>query len=446
MPLSQKSDWLCNVILLLCALAAVVIATMLSASSLTNSGALFCSVVVILFWLCGAVLLIRFPAFPSLEHTVCALIGLYLCLCLRLCLFDYISPDYVSFLSQWTETMRSMTIQEVLATPIGDYNMPYLYLLLLISRIPVYDLYCIKLLSVLADLFLAMAIVKLAGLVTRRSGFLLAAFFGGLLAPTVFLNSAYWAQCDGIYVAFALWGLYFGLKSRPILSMILFAVSFAFKLQAIFILPIIVFFLVKGNIKPKHLLFFPGAFLIIMLPALLAGRSFSDTFGIYVDQTGAYPYLSLNAPTFWSLIPNDFFSNLDPAPILFAGIITLLLLYAFLKRYRQLGTGDLISLSLIFSMAIPWLLPKMHERYFYLAEMLSIVYAVQYPRRLPVAIILLGGGFLAYCSYLFGDMRILSNELLAAIYGLLLVYLVVMLLRPVEDHGTPHLTTKGGRT
>ena len=183
-----------------------------------------------------------------------------------------------------------------------------------------------------------------------------------------------------------------------------------------------------------------------MLPALLAGRSFSDTFGIYVDQTGAYPYLSLNAPTFWSLIPNDFFSNLDPAPILFAGIITLLLLYAFLKRYRQLSTGDLISLSLVFSLAIPWLLPKMHERYFYLAEMLSIVYAAQYPRRLPVTIILLGGGFLAYCSYLFGGMRILSNELLAAIYGLLLVYLVVMLLRPMEDHGTPHLTIKGGRT
>ncbi len=444
--MSQKSDRLCNVILLLCALAAVVIATMLSAPSLTNSGALFCSVMVILFWLCGAMLLIRFPAFPLLEHTACALIGLYLCLCLRLCLFDYISPDYVSFLSQWTETMRSMTIQEALATPIGDYNMPYLYLLLLISRIPVYDLYCIKLLSVLADLFLAMAIIKLAGLVTRRAGFLLAAFFGGLLAPTVFLNSAYWAQCDGIYVAFALWGLYFGLKSRPVLSMILFAVSFAFKLQAIFILPVIVFFLVKGNIKPKHLLFFPSAFLIIMLPALLAGRSFSDTFGIYVDQTGAYPYLSLNAPTFWSLIPNDFFSNLDPAPILFAGIITLLLLYAFLKRYRQLSTGDLISLSLVFSLAIPWLLPKMHERYFYLAEMLSIVYAAQYPRRLPVTIILLGGGFLAYCSYLFGGMRILSNELLAAIYGLLLVYLVVMLLRPMEDHGTPHLTIKGGRT
>ena len=440
----SKSDRLCNGLLLLGAIAAVLVATLMSAASLDGDGALFCSVLVILFWLGAAALMIRFPIFRHLEHTVCALIGLYLCLCLRLCLFDYISPDYVSFLSQWTETMRGMSVRQALTTPIGDYNMPYLYLLLLISRLPVYDLYCIKLVSILADVFLAMVMARLASLVTRRPGLVLGAFFAALLAPTMLLNSAYWGQCDGIYAVFALWGLYFGLKKRPVLSMSMLALAFAFKLQAVFLLPMVAFLLVRDHVRLQHLPVFPGVFLGLMLPALLAGRSLSDTFGIYLDQTDAYPYLSLNAPSLWSLIPNEYFGNLDPAPVLFAGIVTLLLLFVFLRRYKQLTTKDLISLSLLFTLAIPWLLPRMHERYFYLAELLSILYVVQYPRRLPVAVIVLGGGFLAYCSYLFGGMRILSNELVAAIYGLTLLYLIPTLLRSIDGRSRMHSPIKGG--
>lgn len=420
---------LSGIILLLCALVAIVTATLMSGSAMTQEGALACSVAMILFWLGGVLLLMRRPVFSDLSHTICAMVGLYLCLCLRLCLFDYISPDYVTFLSQWLATMGSMTVPEALSTPIGDYNMPYLYLLLLISRLPDYNLYWIKLASVLADLFLALGVLRLARLLTERPLLLLMAFFGALLAPTVFLNSGYWGQCDGIYAALSLWGLYYGLQKRPILSMALFACAFSFKLQAVFLLPIVLFLLVGGYLRPLHLLAFPATFLGTMLPALVAGRSFSDTFGIYVNQANAYPYLSLNAPSFWSLIPNGFYDYLAPMPVLLAGIVVLLLIYGFLRRYPAPSPADLVVLGYIFSLAIPWLLPKMHERYFYLAEMLSILYVVRYPRRLPVAMIQLGSGFLAYCSYLFGGMGILSNELVAAILGLLLVYLIVSALR-----------------
>ncbi len=427
--MSGKTDRLLDAILLLGAVAGILICTMLSASVLTGTGAAACSILILLFWLLGAVLLIRRPLFGQFRCTVCAAIGLYLCLCLRLSLFNYISPDYVSFLSQWTETMRGMTVREVLLTPIGDYNVPYLYLLLLISRLKMYDLYAIKLVSVVADLFLAIAVGRLAALVTRRNGVILAAFFGALLAPTCFLNSAYWGQCDSIYAAFCLWGLYYGLKKRPVLSMVMLAFALGFKLQAIFILPIIAFLLVKRLVSLRHLPAFPIAFFVLMLPVLLAGRSFADTFSIYLDQTGSYPYLSLNAPSFWSLIPNDYFSSLSPLPVLLAGIVTLLLLYAFLPRCRNMSDGSMIAAALIFTLAIPWLLPRMHERYFYLAEMLSVVYAARYPRRLAVPCILLGGGFLSYCLYLFGGMHILSLELVAASYGVLLVYLTAALLR-----------------
>ena len=434
--MNTHSDRLSRGILLLCALVSIVLATLMSSAAMTHSGALACSLAVILFWLGGAALLMVRPVFSDLSHMICAMVGLYLCLCLRLCLFDYVSPDYVTFLSQWISSMNTMTLREALSTPIGDYNMPYLYLLLLISRLPGYDLYWIKLASVLADLFLALAVLKLARLLTARPIVLLFAFFGALLAPTAFLNSGYWGQCDGIYAALSLWGLYLGLQRRPISSMLLFALAFAFKLQAIFLLPTVIFLLVGNYLRLMHLLVFPATFFAAMLPALLAGRSFPDTFGIYVNQTNAYPYLSLSAPSFWSLVPNSFYDDLTPMPVLLAGILVLLLLYCFLRRFPAPTPGDLVVLGYIFSLAIPWLLPKMHERYFYLAEMLSILYVARYPRRLPVALIQLGGGFLAYCSYLFGGMRILSTELVAAILGLLLVYLIVSELRPRQGSGS----------
>ena len=438
--MSAGTDKLSRNLLLCCGIVGLLAVTLMAGRALRGSGAIPACVIVLVFWLLGSALLVWKPLFRRLEHTVCAIVALYLCLFLRLSLFDYVSPDYVSFLGPWSETMRSMTVRQALTTPIGDYNMPYLYLLLAISRLPIYDLYAIKLCSVLSDVFLALALGRLAALAVRREGLVLVAFLGGLLAPTILLNSAYWGQCDSIYTCFALWGLYWGVKKRPVASMILFACAFSFKLQAVFILPVVLFLVAKGHVRLRYLPVFPVTFLAVMLPALLAGRSFSDTFGIYLNQTDAYPYLSLNAPNLWSLIPNDFFSRLNPAAVLFAGILTLLLLYGFLRRASAMTSWDLVTVSLLFSLAIPWLLPRMHERYFYLAECLSILYGVRYPRRLPVTLTVLAGGFLAYCSYLFGGMRILSNELVAAAFGLTLIYLTLKLLRELDAR----MTTKGG--
>lgn len=422
--MSQKTDSLAGGILLAAALVASCLAAVMSATALTGPGGPASAVCCIAFWLLGGALLILYPPFQDPAYTIPALVFLFLSLCLRLILFDYISPDYVSFLSQWVESMRHMSIREALSTPIGDYNMPYLYLLLLISRLPIYDLYGIKLVSVLADVFLALAVGKLASLVTKHPAKIFLAFLAALMVPTVFLNSAYWGQCDSVYAAFALWGLYYGIQKRPVLSLSMLSLAFAFKLQTVFLLPILAFFLVTNRMKLRHLPVFPAVFLAAMLPALLAGRSLSDTFSIYLSQTKAYPYLSLNAPSFWVMIPNDYFEALSPAPVLFAAMGTLGLLFLFLQRHPSLEGSDLVELGLIFSLAIPWLLPKMHERYFFLAEVLSILYAARYPRRLPVTLTLLLGGFLAYRNYLFGGNAIFSNEQMSVAYGLALLYLI----------------------
>ncbi|MDD6023447.1 MAG: hypothetical protein PUC06_04285 [Oscillospiraceae bacterium] len=408
------------------AVLAVLFAAVMGLSVLPSSPSRsFAAAMLLFFFVIYCVILVFRPLFRTPEYTICAAVLGFCGLALRLSLFEFQSGDYVSFLSIWTQTMENMTVSQALSTPIGDYNMPYLYLILLISRLPFYDLYCIKLFSVLADLSMALAVGKLAALFTEKQSLILLSIAAGLFAPTTWLNSAYWGQCDSIYAALALWGLYFGLKKRGVWSMVFFGLAFSFKLQTIFLLPVLAFLLITEHISLKSILAFPAAFLAVMVPALLGGRTVADTLSIYIDQTKAYPYLSLNAPSFWSLINNSYYSLLGSAPTLLAIVMTLLLLFWYARKYQSLTPKLMLELSLILSLMIPWLLPKMHERYFYLAEVLSIVYAAAFPQRIPVSLILLFGGFLIYSAYLFGGVPILSLQLIAVIYGVTLIYLLL---------------------
>lgn len=427
--MNLTQDRLCKLIYALAGSCGILLSCYMSLSALAGDQAsvLFSLCMVALYGLGGCLVLYFRPMLQNMETNLCAMALLLAGLLLRLSLFDHISGDYVSFLSIWTDTMAGMTLGQALSTPIGDYNMPYLYIILLISRLPFYDLYCIKLFSVLFDVVAALAVGYLVKTLTKKELPVLLAFAAALFAPTTWLNSGYWGQCDSIYGGLALWGLYCGLTKRPKCSMVLLALSLSFKLQAVFILPILAFLLVTEGVSLKQLLVFPAGFLAAMLPALLGGRSLQDTFSIYFSQAEAYPYLSLNAPSFWSLIPNEYFYELTAAPVLLAMVLTLMVLFVFLGKYRTLDRKGLLELALIFSLLIPWSLPKMHERYFYLPELLSIVYAGIYPRRSPVSVGLLLGGLLIYSAYLFGGVPVLSMRAVALIYGLILLYLIPVL-------------------
>ena len=59
----------------------------------------------------------------------------------------------------------------------------------------------------------------------------------------------------------------------------------------------------------------------------------------------------------------------------------------------------LIKIALVFALALPFLLPEMHERYFYLADVLSIIYAFYFPRYFFVAILVQVCSLLSYAPY-----------------------------------------------
>ena len=357
----------------------------------------------------------------------------------RVKLFPYVSNDYVIAFQHWMEDFRQAGGFAGLAENIGDYNYPYRYFLALFSYLPTYDLYLIKLLSVGFDLLLAYYAARLCGLFTESPLRHMAAFFVLLFLPTVVLNGAKWAQCDGIYSSLMLGTLYYGLSDRPVKAVVCSALAFAAKLQSIFLLPILAVFWIAKRVKFKHLLLFPVVYLAAMLPALIAGHTLYDIFFVYFNQTNMFSgYLTLNAPSIFMLI-GDGISNTSLASTLgtIAGFVYLLalLLHALVRRTRlggKVGAHTIMRYALAMCVGIPFILPSMHERYFYMAETLAVVCACACicSELLPVLIQI--PPLLCYDAYFRGYYRVYP-EIIGSIMLLCAIIVTAAALFPVPS-------------
>ena len=322
---------------------------------------------------------------------------------LRAASMNHQTADYTQFLAVWVQHFRDTGGFAGIASYRGNYNIPYLYFLALFSMSRVPDLYLIKLLSVFFDVVLAWGCLRLVGFFRRSDALRLAAFLGALLLPTVLLNGAYWGQCDGIYVAFAVWALYYALRGKGVRSMILLALSFSFKLQAVFFLPVYLLFLLGGRIRFRHLFVFPAAYLVIVLPAVLLGKPLLETLTLYFDQAGSIGSgLNYNSPSVFALLhPAD--TQLYSALGIVAAFCFLFCVYAaFLGKRGSISDEALLTTALLFSIAVPFLLPHMHDRYFYGADVLSFAAALILPRLAPVPVLCSFASLIAYRAYLRG--------------------------------------------
>ena len=362
------------------------------------------------------------------SFLVCALLML-LAIGLRAAVLDYKTLDYINFLSRWVEFFRQHGNFHALRYPIGNYNIPYLYFLALFSVLPVDDLYLIKLLSTLSDVLLAWGVMLLVGRFSRNRTRKLAAFYVTLFLPTVFLNSAVWGQCDSLYVAPLLLGIWCALDDRPWTSVILATVSFGFKLQAVFLLPVYAVFLMTGKISWKHLLAVPATYLVLVFPAVCFGRPFWETVTLYWDQTGSIGSgLNYNSPSIYSV----FYNFRDEKAAATAGICLAffymlnLLAVAWVNRGRM-NEKAVLALSLLFAIGIPFFLPHMHERYFYGADILSLTLAFAVPWTFPAALLVQFASLLGYHAYLKMRYLLLMNNGAAALVVAFAVVLVCLL-------------------
>jgi len=168
-------------------------------------------------------------------------------LLIRWSVLDFESGDYKWNIRVWYDFIATHPFFEAMKHQFSDYNPPYTYLLAVATFLPIAKLYSIKLFSILFD-FVAAILGYLILRTKYKTGSIPLLVFGAILfAPTVFVNSALWAQCDVIYTAGLLAAIYCLLKGKHGLALCCFSTAFSFKMQSLFLFPL--FFVLF--LKPK---------------------------------------------------------------------------------------------------------------------------------------------------------------------------------------------------
>ena len=337
--------------------------------------------------------------FDVLFFTGITLVAIFV----RALVFDIQSMDYLDFLTKWYNAIAAAPGFSALGLSVGNYNVPYLYLMKLMTLLPVGSLYAIKLFSCLFDFAAGAVMARVIWKQFYSVPYALGAYALTLFAPTVVLNGAAWAQCDIIYSFFLLCCVGAFLKNRPLIAAVMFGVAFSFKLQAVFLLPLLVWMWLARRIRLVHFLAIPAVYFMSLIPAWIAGRPLGELLTIYIDQTNTYnQQLSLNYPNPYTFFGDRYTNLLSTAGVVFAIGFVGLILY-FMYATKAAPTPNLIvTFSLFSAMALPFLLPHMHDRYGFAADVLVLLYVLLRPKRYPALLGFTVISLAAYGPYLCG--------------------------------------------
>ncbi len=371
----------------------------------------------------------------SLVFAVGAGTIVLLAIVLRLKLRGFVSGDVTGYFALWYDHLKTHGLAGF-GVNFSENNFPYLFLLYLSTFVPVTKVVAIKLAPMAFDFVAAFALFRIVATITRdrvRAALVALVF---LFLPTVFLNSSLWGQSDVIYVSFILFSLDAVLNDRIRSAWALFGVALAFKLQAVFFLPALVYVW----LKKRGAWYAPScaalAFLVLSLPPVLFGRGLKDTLSVHVRAYGTFPQLTMAAPNPYYWVPADLFRLLDgPGIVLAVATVALLLLFCTLRV--TLTATNLIVVSATFLLIAPFLLPQMHDRYFYGFEILCLVLAALDYRKAWLVFVSQFVAFFSYSSFLF-DTHLVPWPVLSTVMLVLVAYFLFLIaqrsdLVPVDD-------------
>ena len=365
----------------------------------------------------------------ALDNLIFSVVGLIISVVLRLRLFKIQSIDYDWFLSPWYEYIRDHGGFRALKDDFSNYTPPYLYLMTIATYLPIPKLAAIKWVSVVFDFVLAALATLLVRLKYEDKTLWMLSFFVTLFAPTVFFNSALWGQCDAIYTSALLASVYFVIKRKPTAAAIFLGVALTVKLQAVFLFPFFLVLYLKKEMPMRVFLLIPAVYVLLILPAWLIGRPFVDLLLIHFRHAGEYSNrLVLNAPNLYQWLP--YHRAIEKGSLLFALAMIYLFCLIGYKSRVELGKNIIIKMATCSAILVPFVLPHMHERYFFPADALSLVYAFYFPRFFIVPLLVITASFFSYIPVLFfNDVKPTGIPYMAGLMALALIITMVDLVR-----------------
>ncbi|MDR3217702.1 MAG: hypothetical protein LBU22_01765 [Dysgonamonadaceae bacterium] len=175
-----------------------------------------------------------------------------------------------------------------------------------------------------------------------------------------------------------------------------FGIAFTFKAQAAFFAPVLFILWYNKKFSLLYFLIIPGIYLIAVLPAFFAGRGLLDLLTIYIWQSETYEDLNKNAPNIYAFISNRYYDTILLPCLILAFAFMWLAIYFIIKKNRNISNEKWIEIIVFFLLFLPYILPKMHDRFFYPADTFSIIYAFYFVKRYYIAPLTIGGSLLVY--------------------------------------------------
>lgn len=362
--------------------------------------------------------------------TVIFIVAVSVCgILIRFMFRNFESGDSKAFLLPWWEEINNNGGIRALKYQTGNYNMLYQFLIAVMTYLPIKPLYQYKILSGIFDYLLALSVGFMSYKLTNKDMTKGAVAYAVILmSPLVIFNSAAWAQCDSIYVFFIVLSLILLMDEHYGISFFVLGVAFSFKLQAVFILPFFIFYYFKERkFSIIQFLLIPLAMCVTAIPSLVMGRGIADVFMNYVEQIGTYTSLAINYPSVWCVVNEAVSPETLKAPAVIITVVLIgIFMYIWIKSAENMDKKKMLYCAFILAYTCVLFLPKMHERYGYLYEILAILIAFVDRKTIIPCVILNMVSLITYSSYLYGvsyDARILG-----CINGLVYLAYVVMLI------------------
>lgn len=285
------------------------------------------------------------------------------------------SDDYLLFLNNWWNKINEYGGFNSLKYTIGDYPDSYMFLLCIGTSITKNSLIFIKVLSAIFDILIFLFGYKIIKYFSKEDANKYSWIL--ILLPGILVNSAILGQCDSIYTAFVLAFIYNILKNHNKLALSFLGIAISFKLQSLFIAPVILYLIATKKIKIYDLFFIILGFILPFIPTILIGKGLIENIKILMFQTSEYNYFVKSCPNIYSLFLLNYKQINIFLKYFLSIIVGIIAIFISLHKYKD-GYNDttFIYKSFLISTIVVFLLPSMHDRYFYLANILGIIYYI----------------------------------------------------------------------
>lgn len=289
-------------------------------------------------------------------------------------------PDMRIFLEPWMNHILRYGPVGAFAHPFSNYEPAYLYLLALgsLAHDVMATMTIIKILSVAGTVFLAFGLAD----VLRAAGMQARAAVLALVLPSVVINDALLGQCDALWAGACIFALAAMIRGDTLRSMIWCGIAISFKALAVFIAPVIIGAMI-GRRAPLWQWTVPAlVFLATLLPPWLMGWPGYDLLTVYLGQAQLEPLIAGRLGNPWMIV--TMLADDQARHFYIVGIGAAIAASVPIAMLAKRGWKDpqlLILLAALSGTALPFLLPKMLERYYFLGDVLTLALALTLKNR-----------------------------------------------------------------